>query len=124
MSLRHAYFDYILPSTFYENPLYHFFLLIRRHSESSTQANGNTVSPSQQDFERARQLSIPAASPVNVTPVTTPVRPTTPAVAILPIQQPEPQKVEFERKEDAEAAFKKLLKDSVFFFFLYQLIYQ
>ncbi|RHZ64097.1 hypothetical protein Glove_326g109 [Diversispora epigaea] len=87
-----------------------------QHNESNSQTNGNTVSPSQQDFERARQLSIPAASPVNVTPVNVNVRPTTPAVGshvpILPIQQPEPQKVEFERKEDAEAAFKKLLKDS------------
>ncbi|CAG8510934.1 4131_t:CDS:10, partial [Acaulospora colombiana] len=77
-----------------------------KNSESTTQT---VVSPSQQDFERARQLSVPAVSPVNVTPVTTPVRPHVP---ILPTQQPEQPRIEFETKEEAVAAFRKLLKDS------------
>ncbi|CAG8453577.1 7909_t:CDS:10 [Acaulospora morrowiae] len=78
----------------------------QKNKESTSQT---AVSPSQQDFERARQLSIPAVSPVNVTPISTPVRPHVP---ILHTQQPEQPKIEFETKEEAVAAFRQLLKDS------------
>nr|CAG8546270.1 9315_t:CDS:10 [Entrophospora candida] len=88
-------------------------------SESPSQANGNALlSPSQQDFERARQLSVPIVSPVNVSPGNISIRsgglaaPIGPNVSVIPIQQQETQKIEFETKEEAEKAFHELLKES------------
>ncbi|CAG8646889.1 8079_t:CDS:10, partial [Racocetra fulgida] len=78
-------------------------------------ANGNIVSPNQQDFERARQLSTPAVSPVNTTPINVSARPLGLAgshIPIVPIQQSEPVKIEFDTKEEAEAAFREMLKKS------------
>jgi hypothetical protein len=98
--------------------MFAFFIPFSRHIETSHPANGSTVSPNQQDIERARQLSVPSVSPVNVTPVNMPIRPMGVAAPVvgpnipIPIQQPEP-KLEFASKEDAEAAFRKLLKESV-----------
>lgn len=90
-----------------------------RHIETSHQSNGSIVSPNQQDIERARQLSVPSVSPVNVTPVNVPIRPMGVAAPVvspnipIPIQQPKLPKIEFETKEDAEAAYRELLKESV-----------
>ncbi|CAI2167816.1 14245_t:CDS:10 [Funneliformis geosporum] len=88
------------------------------HIETSNQSNGSIVSPNQQDMERARQLSVPSVSPVNVTPVNVPIKSMGVAAPVvgsnipMSIQQPEPQKVEFDTKEEAEAAFRELLKES------------
>lgn len=96
-----------------------FFVLFFRNIETSHQTNGSIVSPNQQDIERARQLSVPSVSPVNVTPVNVPIRPMGVAAPVvgpnipIPIQQPKLPKIEFETKEDAEAAFRDLLKESV-----------
>ncbi len=71
-------------------------------------------------MERARQLSVPSVSPVNVTPVNVPIRSIGVAAPVvgpnipIPIQQPE-QKIEFDTKEEAESAFRELLKESVSF---------
>ncbi|KAF0465242.1 formin binding protein 3 [Gigaspora margarita] len=88
---------------------------LQQNSESSPQTNGNVVSPNQQDFERARQLSTPAVSPVNTTPINVSTRPLGLAgshIPIVSIQQSEPVKVEFDTKEEAEAAFREMLKKS------------
>ncbi|PKK69511.1 hypothetical protein RhiirC2_850665 [Rhizophagus irregularis] len=88
------------------------------HIETPHQSNGSIVSPNQQDIERARQLSVPSVSPVNVTPVNVPIRPMGVAAPVvspnipIPIQQPKLPKIEFETKEDAEAAYRELLKES------------
>ncbi|CAG8532047.1 7655_t:CDS:10, partial [Ambispora leptoticha] len=88
------------------------------NQEGSAPGSAPLASPSQQDLEKARQLSVPSVGQVNVTPVNTPIRPSGVATPIggvnIPIIQPRhPEvKIEFESKEEAEAAFKQLLKDS------------
>jgi hypothetical protein len=67
-------------------------------------------------MERARQLSVPSVSPVNITPVNVPIRPMGVAASVIGPNVPitiEAKKIEFDSKEDAEAAFRDLLKESV-----------
>ncbi|CAG8524749.1 5350_t:CDS:10 [Paraglomus occultum] len=86
--------------------------------DPSTQINGAGASfPNQQDMEKARRLSTPGVSPVNVTPLSISVRPSGVAAPVVgpnvpivtPVQKIE---VEFETKEEAQAAFRRLLKES------------
>ncbi|KAG9284653.1 hypothetical protein G9A89_004695 [Geosiphon pyriformis] len=89
-----------------------------QQQEGLSPSNGPLASPNQQDLEKARQLSVPAVGQTNVTPMNANMRSSGVAGPIgganMPIIPPRPVevKLEFETKEEAEIAFRQLLKES------------